>query len=103
MGTQLKSTMEPIIIHIKSPHFLGIMKSKKRFGSFSSVCMGVFLTYMYVCDVNALCLWRPKEGIRPHRTGVTDGCRVPHQSWELNPGPLEEQPVPFTFEASLKP
>lgn len=26
-------------------------------------------------------------------TGATGGFELPHESWEPNPGPLEEQPV----------
>ena len=26
-------------------------------------------------------------------SGMTDGCKLPHGCWELNLGPLEEQPV----------
>jgi hypothetical protein len=36
-------------------------------------------------------------------TGITDGCELPHGFWELNLGPLEEQPVLFTREPFLKP
>jgi hypothetical protein len=28
---------------------------------------------------------------------VTDGCEPPCGCWELNPGPLEEQPDAFLF------
>jgi hypothetical protein len=41
-------------------------------------------------------LWRPEEGIKPFETGVTDSCGC----WELNPGPLEKQPVALTAESS---
>ena len=34
---------------------------------------------------------------------VTDGCEPPCSCWELNSGPLEEQSVLLTTEASLQP
>ena len=36
-------------------------------------------------------------------TGVTDSCELPYGCWELNSGPLEEQPVLLTTEPSLQP
>jgi hypothetical protein len=30
-------------------------------------------------------------------TGVKDGCELPCGCWELNLGPLEEQPLLFVF------
>jgi hypothetical protein len=39
---------------------------------------------------------------RSSGTGVTDGCKLPCGCWELNPGPLEEQPVLVTTEPSLQ-
>ena len=34
---------------------------------------------------------------------ITDGYKPPCGCWELNSGPLEEQPVLFTAEPSLQP
>jgi hypothetical protein len=34
--------------------------------------------------------------------GVTDSCELLCGLWELNPGPLEEQPVVLTAEPSLQ-
>jgi hypothetical protein len=34
---------------------------------------------------------------------ITDGCEPPCGCWELNSGPLEEQPVFLTSEPSLQP
>ena len=42
-------------------------------------------------------------GIRSPETGITDRCELPHGYWELNSGPLEEQPVLLIFESSLQP
>ena len=34
---------------------------------------------------------------------ITDGCELPHGCWELNSGPLREQPVLLITEPSLQP
>jgi hypothetical protein len=34
---------------------------------------------------------------------IIDGCKPPCGCWELNSGPLEEQPVLLTAEPSLQP
>ena len=36
-------------------------------------------------------------------TGVTHSCALPCSCWELNLGPLEEQPVLLTTEPSPQP
>ena len=46
---------------------------------------------LYVC----LC-----EGVRSSGARVTDRCELSCGCWELNPGPLEEQPVLLTTELS---
>ena len=46
---------------------------------------------------------RPEEDIRSHGTEVKDNCQLPCGCWELNPGPLQEQPVLLTTEPSLQP
>ena len=43
------------------------------------------------------------EGTRSSGAGVTDSCELPCGCWELNPDPLEEQPVLLTSEPSLIP
>jgi hypothetical protein len=45
----------------------------------------------------------PEEGIRSPEIGIADGCEQPQGCWELNLGPLEEQPVSLTAEQSLQP
>jgi hypothetical protein len=35
-------------------------------------------------------------------TQISYSCQLPHGCWELNPGPLEEQPVLLTTEPSLQ-
>jgi hypothetical protein len=53
--------------------------------------------FMYMCpDSMYICM--PGEGVEP----ITDGCESPCGSWELNPGPLEKQPVLLTTEPSLQ-
>ena len=47
-----------------------------------------------------MCACRPEEGIR---SLIIDGCEPPCGCWELNSGPLEEQPVLLTSEPSLQP
>ena len=33
------------------------------------------------------------EGVRNPGTGVIDACELPCRYWELNPDPLEDEPV----------
>jgi hypothetical protein len=44
---------------------------------------------------------------RPSRRGgsdfISDGCEPPCDCWDLNSGPLEEQPVLLTTEPFLQP
>lgn len=44
------------------------------------------------------CLQETEEGIRFPGTGVTEGFEPLCGYWELNPGPLQEQPVLSTAE-----
>ena len=43
------------------------------------------------------------EGVESPGTGVTESCELPCGCWDLNPGPLEEQPVFLSAESSLQP
>ena len=52
---------------------------------------GVLPDVFYLCEV-----------VRFPGTGVTDGCELPCGSWELNQGPLKEQPVLLTTKAYLQ-
>lgn len=45
----------------------------------------------------------PEEGVRCPGTGVTDSCEPPCRSWEVNPGPPQEQLGLLTTEPSLRP
>jgi hypothetical protein len=40
------------------------------------------------------------EGVRSPGREVTDSCELTCGYWELNPGPLEEQPVLLTADIS---
>jgi hypothetical protein len=44
-----------------------------------------------------------EESTRFHGTTVVDGCEPPCGCWELNSGPLGEQPVLLTTEPPLTP
>jgi hypothetical protein len=59
--------------------------------------------FIYICIMFMKCLQRPGEGIRPAGTVVTGNCELPFGCWELNSGPLEEQPVLLTTEPSFQP
>lgn len=48
------------------------------------------------------CVQEPAEARSPG-TGVTDSCKLPHGWWELNPDPLQEQPVLLAPEPFLQP
>lgn len=57
---------------------------------------------MLCMDVTTWCLWRPEEGIRCPRSGVTDDCKLACVSWELSLDPTEEQQVLLTTEPSFQ-
>jgi hypothetical protein len=44
-----------------------------------------------------------REGVGSPGTGVTDSCELPSGCWELNLGPLGEQPVLLVTEPSFQP
>lgn len=67
---------------VSEPHFL------KKLFSFS-LCTLVFCLH--------ICLW---ESVISPGTEVTDSWWVSCGFWELNAGPLEDQPVPLTFNLS---
>jgi hypothetical protein len=48
------------------------------------------------------CLWLQTHQKRTSDP-ITDGCKLPCGCWELNSGPLEEQPVLLTAEPTLQP
>jgi hypothetical protein len=61
----------------------------------SNICLCVACMY-------AWCTQRPEENMRPPTNGITDGCELPCQGWEWNPGPLKEQSVLLTAESFLQ-
>lgn len=59
--------------------------------------------YMYVCGP-CLCLVfvEVRRGSQFPETGVTDSCKFPCRSWELNLGPSKEQSLLLTTGPSLQ-
>jgi len=55
--------------------------------------------YLFYVNTLSLSSDAPEEGIRSHYSG----CEPPCSCWELNSGPLEEQPVLLPAEPSLQP
>ena len=53
---------------------------------------------MYMSALSACTPASQKRASEP----ITDDCEPPCGCWELNSGPLEEQPVPLTAEPSLQ-
>ena len=66
------------------------------------MCVSVLPAFVSVCTTFTKCPQRPEEGVRSPGTGITEGCELPRGYWELNLGPLEEQPVYLTTEPSLQ-
>ena len=58
----------------------------------------IYLFYVYKCSI---CIdnFMPEEASEP----TINGCEPPCGYWELNSGPLEEQPVRLTSEPSVQP
>jgi hypothetical protein len=57
------------------------------------------LLVYYVYSVLPTCMPEHQK-VAPHL--ITDGCEPPCGYWELNSGPLEEQPMLLTAEPSLQ-
>jgi hypothetical protein len=57
---------------------------------------------MYVHHMCARSPKRPEEDIRSPGAEVLDSCELPHQEWEQNPGPLQEQKLLLTTEPSFQ-
>jgi hypothetical protein len=49
------------------------------------------------------CGGHKRVGTRSPGPGFTHGCQLPHECWEWNSGPLEEQPLVLTVEPSPWP
>ena len=74
-----------------------------QFFKFLFMCMGVLPACMSLHQVFPWCFQRSEEGVQFPVIIVTDNCGLPHGSWYLILGPLEEQPVLLTSEPSLQP
>jgi hypothetical protein len=59
----------------------------------------IFIYLIYECSASKTSACLKKRASDP----PVDGCEPPCGCWELNPGPLEEQPVLLTPEPSLQP
>jgi hypothetical protein len=69
------------------------------------MCMGAHLR-VCLCSYVCLCTYvqfpqQPEEVAGAHGGDVGDGCNSPCQSCEPNLGPLQEQPVLLSTEASI--
>jgi hypothetical protein len=68
------------------------------------VSLKIHFYYVYECLCVHPCAsntQRPEEGTGIPATEATNGCELPYRGWELNPGPLQEEPVLSTTEPSL--
>lgn len=64
----------------------------------------VFCMHICLCTTSMPRFSRgSKRGVRPPRTGVSDGCELPCGCCELNQDPLEEQSTLLTAELSFQP
>ena len=73
----------------------------KRFIHFYFKCISVLPAQLSVHHVYAV-LSELAKGVRSTETEVTDGCEQPHECWDPNLGPLQEQQVLLTIEPSLQ-
>jgi hypothetical protein len=65
------------------------------------MCMNVLPACINVHQVHAWYPQRSEERRRILETGVTDDYELPCGCWELNSGPLREQPGILTAELSV--
>lgn len=77
---------------------IGLLFFKDLFLSYE--CM--FWLHLCKCTPYVQCLQRPENGVRSHRTGVTEGCEPPCECWKPNLGLLQAQPVFVTAELYLQ-
>jgi hypothetical protein len=62
--------------------------------------LNFFKIYLfYICEYTVDVFRHQERAMDP----ITDGCKPPYGCWELNSGPLEQQPVLLTSEPSLQP
>lgn len=65
------------------------------------MCLGIYFTCLYISTPHAWCLQKTEEeSVGIFEIGVPDYCKLLYGSWEWSPGPLVEQPVSLTIEAS---
>jgi hypothetical protein len=69
---------------------------------FLILCVWVFCMHASLCTLFVWCPWRPEDGAGVLVTGIIELVESPCRSWELNLGPLEEQPVLLTAEPALQ-
>jgi hypothetical protein len=90
-----------IICGIKMLHFDGLVYKYTiqilYYRSFYNLFIFILCT-LVICLHVCLC-----EGVRSPETGIANSCELPYECWELNLGPLKEQPVLLTTEPSLQP
>jgi hypothetical protein len=71
-----------------------------------SFCFAFFFFFFFKIY---LCMWVHSLSLSSNTAeesigdSITDGCELPFGCWELNSGPLKEQPVLLTTESSLQP
>ena len=65
------------------------------------LCLDVLPACMSVYNIHVWCPRRPVEGDRYPGTGAADSCELSCGCWELNLGPLEEQPLPVLLATEL--
>ena len=69
---------------------------------FTFTYVAVLSTCMSVDHVYVSCLWKLEGAVSSPETGVTDICKFPCRSWELNLGPSKEESVLLTTGPSLQ-
>lgn len=62
------------------------------------ICLPAYMTVKMLISATQA----RREGTGCPGTGVTDGCELPCMHWDLNPDPLQEQPVVITAEPSVQ-
>ena len=72
--------------------------------SYLSFFLSFFHLFIFILCALVFCLHVCLgEGVKSPGTGGTHSCELSCGCWELNLGPLEEQPVLLTIETSLQP
>ena len=68
-------------------------------------CIGVWMFAWIYLRILCACSTprRPEEGVRQVSSVIADSCELTCGCWELDPGPLVEQPVHLIAEPYLQP